>query len=68
MLQHAIIFGKILQRAYPTTENCFLFGKYESLRIEICSEFSFKTMLEECKISPYFSEILTLASFLWFLS
>ena len=58
MLQHTIIFVNILQLAYRNLEICFLFGKYESLRREICAEFSFKTMVEECRFSSDFPDIL----------
>ena len=58
MLQHTIIFVNILQWAYRNLEICFLFGKYESLRREISAEFSFKTMVEECRFSPDFPDIL----------
>ena len=58
MLQHAPIFVNILQWAYPNAKICFLLGKYESIRIKNCTEVSFKTMLEECKISSSLPELL----------
>ena len=57
MLQNTIIFVSILQDVSHSAKICFFFEKYKSLRSEICTEISFKTIVEEGKFSPCFPDM-----------
>ena len=52
-----IIFVNILEGAYRIANICFLFGKYEGLRSEILTEFSFIITVEECRFFPDFIDM-----------
>lgn len=51
------------QGAYRNVDNCFLFGKHESVMSRICGKFSITKTVEKCKFSVYFSCLYQLQLF-----